>query len=70
MNADAIDRAGRAIVEARSLLDRPAGVDKAAPIKVLGASALAAVAAVLMAGAFILGPGVTVDEPAVADRPR
>ncbi|WP_298124634.1 hypothetical protein [Brevundimonas sp.] len=70
MNADAIDRAGRAIVEARTLLDRPAGADRAAPIKVLGASALAAVAAVLMAGAFILGPGVTVDELAVAERAR
>jgi hypothetical protein len=70
MNADAIDRAGKAIVEARTLLDGPARSDKGAPIKALGASALAAVAAVLMAGAFILGPGVTVDEPAVAERAR
>lgn len=54
-----IDTARTAIGQARTLLTAEAVPDKAGPLKALGASALAAVSAVLMAGAFILGPGVT-----------
>ena len=54
-----IDTARTAIGQAKSLLAGEPAPDKIAPLKVLGASALAAVSAVLMAGAFILGPGVS-----------
>ncbi|HEV7228402.1 hypothetical protein [Brevundimonas sp.] len=54
-----IDTARTAIGQAKALLTEVSAPDKAAPLKALGASALAAVGAVLMAGAFILGPGAT-----------
>ena len=54
-----IDTARNAIGQAKALLTGEAAPDRAAPLKALGASALAAIGAVLMAGAFILGPGVT-----------
>jgi hypothetical protein len=52
------------ITRARSLLTPAA--PKAGPYPVLGAAALAAMAAVLMAGVMVLGPGVRFDETAVA----
>lgn len=54
-----IDTARTAIGQAKALLTGEPAPDKTGPLKALGASALAAVGAVLMAGAFILGPGVT-----------
>jgi hypothetical protein len=59
MSDDRITKAKAAVGQAKGLLTVAATEDKAAPYKALGASALAAVGAVLMAGAFILGPGVT-----------
>ena len=59
MDDPRIDSARTAIGQAKALLTGEAAPDKVAPLKALGASALAAVGAVLMAGAFILGPGVT-----------
>ena len=52
------------ISKARVLLTPPQAV--ATPWPVLGAAALAATAAVLMAGVMVLGPGVRFDEPVVA----
>jgi hypothetical protein len=54
-----IDTARTAIGQARAILTEEVAPDRGSPLKALGASALAAVGAVLMAGAFILGPGVT-----------
>lgn len=52
---DQIDRA-------RVLLDRPIKAERSAPA--LGAALLAAVTALLLAGAVILGPGVESPRPA------
>ena len=52
------------IDKARSLLTPPARRDS--PWATLGAAALAAMAAVLMAGVMVLGPGVRFDEPVAA----
>jgi hypothetical protein len=55
--------ADTSISRARSLLmPVPA---RTSPYAALGAAALAATAAVLMAGVMVLGPGVRFDEPAV-----
>ena len=57
----------KTIAKARTLLTpvvRPAN-----PYATLGAAALAATAAVLMAGVLILGPGVRFDETAVSAQP-
>lgn len=52
------------IDRARSLLTPPER--RASPWAMLGAAALAAMAAVLMAGVMVLGPGVRFDEPPAA----
>ena len=52
------------IDEARSLLTPP--TRRASPWAALGAAALAATAAVMMAGVMVLGPGVRFEEPAAA----
>ena len=52
------------IDEARSLLTPP--TRRASPWAALGAAALAATAAVMMAGVLVLGPGVRFEEPAAA----
>jgi hypothetical protein len=52
------------IERARSLLTPP--VRRASPWAALGAAALAATAAVLMAGVMVLGPGVRFEEPPAA----
>jgi hypothetical protein len=48
----------------RKLLETP--TRRASPWAALGAAAVAAMAAVLMAGAVVLGPGVQVREPVPA----
>ena len=53
------------IDKARGLLTAPPA-RRASPWATLGAAALAATAAVLMAGVMVLGPGVRFEEPAVA----
>jgi len=50
------------IAQAKRLLEAPPAGGGALPM--LGAAALAAMAAVLMAGVMVLGPGVHFDEPA------
>ncbi|HVL43164.1 MAG TPA: peptidoglycan-binding protein [Brevundimonas sp.] len=57
----------KTIARARVLLTPVA--DKANPYAVLGAAAMAAMAAVLMAGVMVLGPGVRFDEPVVSAQP-
>ena len=57
----------KTIAKARVLLTPAA--DKANPYATLGAAALAAMAAVLMAGVVVLGPGVHFDETVVSDQP-
>ena len=52
------------IDRARSLLTPPAR--RASPWTALGAAALAATAALLMAGVLVLGPGVRFEDPAVS----
>ncbi|GAA0628663.1 hypothetical protein GCM10009422_27540 [Brevundimonas kwangchunensis] len=52
------------IDKAKVLLADP--VVAVSPWSVLGAAAMAASAAVLMAGVMVLGPGVRFEEPAVA----
>lgn len=54
----------QALDKARSLLTPP--VETARPWPMLGAAALAAVAATLMAGVMVLGPGVRFEEPVTA----
>ena len=49
------------IAEARQLLDKPAKAERSGPA--LGAAFLAAVTALVLAGAVILGPGVEAPEP-------
>ncbi len=39
---------------------------KAGALSLLGATALAATAAVLLAGVMVLGPGVVIEDPSVA----
>ena len=57
------------IDKARSLLTPPAAPgDK--PLALLGAAAMAAAAAVLMAGIVVLGPGVQFDDPAAISSDR
>jgi len=51
------------IQKARILLTAP--VEVSSPWPALGAAALAATAAVLMAGVMVLGPGVRFERPAV-----
>ncbi len=51
------------IARARSLLEAP--VDKVSPWSGLAAMALAAFAAILMAGAVVLGPGFEITEDQV-----
>lgn len=57
----------KTIAKARVLLT-PVAV-RANPYATLGAAALAAMAAVLMAGVVVLGPGVRFDEPAGPAQP-
>lgn len=57
----------KTIARARVLLT-PVAV-KANPYATLGAAALAAMAAVLMAGVVVLGPGVHFDETVVSAQP-
>jgi hypothetical protein len=52
------------IGKARALLNPP--VVDASPWPVLGAAAMAATAAVLMAGVMVLGPGVRFEQPEAA----
>lgn len=52
------------IDKARGLLTPPER--RASPWAALGAAALAATAAVMMAGVLVLGPGVRFEEPAAA----
>ena len=52
------------IDKARSLLTTPQR--RASPWTALGAAALAATAALLMAGVMVLGPGVRFDQPTAA----
>lgn len=54
--------ADNSINKARTLLT-PATVARTSPYAALGAAALAATAAVLMAGVMVLGPGVRFDDP-------
>lgn len=56
---------GGDIQKARALLIPPAATTS--PWPMLGAAAMAATAAVLMAGVMVLGPGVRFEEPAVVD---
>lgn len=56
---------GGDIQKARALLTPSTAA--ASPWPMLGAAALAATAAVLMAGVMVLGPGVRFEEPAVVD---
>ncbi len=56
--------ADTSIDKARGLLTAP--VRRASPWAALGAAALAATAAVMMAGVMVLGPGVRFEEPAAA----
>lgn len=53
--------AENSIARARTLLVPEA--PRASPYAALGAAALAAIAAVLMAGVMVLGPGVRFEEP-------
>ncbi len=55
------------ITKARTLLTPPA--ERPSPYAALGAAALAATAAVLMAGVMVLGPGVRFDETVVSTQP-
>jgi len=55
------------IQQARALLTPPE--ERASALKALGAAALAATAAVLMAGVMVLGPGIALEEPAFAASP-
>ncbi len=55
------------IARAKRLLEAPTVRGGALPM--LGAAALAAMAAVLMAGVTVLGPGVRFDEPPAAQPP-
>ena len=57
----------KTIARARVLLTPVAA--KANPYAALGAAAMAAMAAVLMAGVVVLGPGVRFDEPVVSTQP-
>lgn len=59
--------ADTSIDRARSLLTPP--TRRASPWATLVAAALAATAAVMMAGVMVLGPGVRFDEPAVVTAP-
>lgn len=59
--------ADTSITKARTLLT-PA-VARPSPYAALGAAALAATAAVLMAGVMVLGPGVRFDETSVSAQP-
>jgi hypothetical protein len=52
------------IQAARGVLVAP--VRKAGALRLLGATALAATAAVLLAGVMALGPGVVIEDPGVA----
>ena len=53
--------------KARSLLTPP--VANARPWSMLGAAALAAFAATLMAGVMVLGPGISFEDSASAETP-
>ena len=57
--------ADTSIDKARALLTS-AEARRASPWAALGAAALAATAAMLMAGVMVLGPGVRFEEPAAA----
>ena len=59
--------ADTSFTKARTLLMPVAG--RSNPYATLGAAALAAMAAVLMAGVMVLGPGVRFDETAVSTQP-
>ena len=54
------------VAQARQLLDKPAGAERSGPA--LGAAFLAAVTALVLAGAVILGPGVETPEAVAAVR--
>ncbi len=56
------------IEKARGLLTPPTRRENA--WAVLGAAALAATAAVMMAGVMVLGPGVRFEDPVVVTAPR
>ena len=55
------------IDKARSLLTPP--VRRSSPWATFAAAALAATAAMLMAGVMVLGPGVRFEEPAIVSAP-
>ena len=55
------------ITKARSLLTPTAR--RSSPYAALGAAALAATAAVMMAGVMVLGPGVRFDETSISSQP-
>ena len=55
------------IDRARGLLTPPEPRNN--PLGALGAAALAATAAVLMAGVMVLGPGIALEEPAQTSAP-
>ena len=55
------------ITKARTLLTPATRRDS--PYAALGAAALAATAAVLMAGVMVLGPGVRFDETSISGQP-
>lgn len=59
--------ADTSITKARTLLTPT--VVRPSPYATLGAAALAATAAVLMAGVMVLGPGVRFDETTVSVQP-
>jgi len=59
--------ADTSITKARTLLTPAAA--RPNPYGALGAAALAAMAAVLMAGVMVLGPGVRFDEASVSTEP-
>jgi hypothetical protein len=59
--------ADTSITRARTLLTPTTAPSR--PYAALGAAALAATAAVLMAGVMVLGPGVRFDETVVSSRP-
>ena len=56
------------ITRARKLLTPPAAPG-GSPYATLGAAALAAIAAVLMAGVMVIGPGVRFDETVISTQP-
>jgi len=69
MNATRVKADSDAIQKARNLLAAPEPVP-ASHWSLLGAAAMAAMAAVLMAGVMILGPGVEFTDPTISEAIR